>query len=279
SDGAARAAQIAGIGNNAGKGVHGFQIGGLANLSGDRVNGAQIAGFTSEADGPLNGVQLSGLFNEAADTVSGLQLSAIFNNTDGALRGGQLTGLVNNTEGTVEGLQIGAISNSSSGESVTGGQIAGLANAAGSGSRVFQASIWNIIGPESNAIQIGAIGNRERVTPPRGSDSDEENSTEAVQADNKPSTVVQVSSIYNNTGTTNDSRGVMISGIYNRAGNAFSGLQLGLLNLTEEVRGVQLGLVNDSDELRGVQLGLINIVDGSFRFPLINVSWRSNGDE
>ena len=55
------------------------------------------------------------------------------------------------------------------------------------------------------------------------------------------------------------SRGFQSSGIANRAGQG-DGVQFaGVLNRTKRMRGLQISLVNWTDELEGVQLGLINI--------------------
>lgn len=65
-------------------------------------------------------------------------------------------------------------------------------------------------------------------------------------------------------------RGLQTAGAYNRAGEAV-GLQLSAaLNQTRRVRGLQISLINWTDELDGVQIGLIN-VNRRGRIPFLPV--------
>jgi len=67
-------------------------------------------------------------------------------------------------------------------------------------------------------------------------------------------------------------------GFINKAKGIFKGFQLGWLwnTVTQSMRGLQLGLVNTTDDLDGVQIGLININGNEHPlgfFPLINASF------
>jgi hypothetical protein len=56
----------------------------------------------------------------------------------------------------------------------------------------------------------------------------------------------------------------------------FEGLQLGLVNHTNNARGIQLGLVNYTETMHGLQIGLVNIIrqDGVLPvLPIINWSF------
>lgn len=65
------------------------------------------------------------------------------------------------------------------------------------------------------------------------------------------------------------------TGIVARNAGALAGLQLGLLNIGEDVDGLQLGLVNIARRVRGVQLGLVNVAqDVTVPVGLVNVVER-----
>ena len=59
--------------------------------------------------------------------------------------------------------------------------------------------------------------------------------------------------------------------IYNDVTN-FTGLQIGLFNVTDFCCGVQFGLVNVTRRMQGVQLGLVNVIqDSDVAFlPVVN---------
>ena len=67
-------------------------------------------------------------------------------------------------------------------------------------------------------------------------------------------------------------RGLQTAALYNSAGEG-TGIQIaGGLNRTKHMRGLQISLVNWTDELDGVQIGLINIHRKGWIpfFPLLN---------
>ena len=49
------------------------------------------------------------------------------------------------------------------------------------------------------------------------------------------------------------------NGVINFSHGTFTGLQMGALNVTQEMHGLQLGVFNYSENLRGVQLGFLNV--------------------
>jgi len=65
-------------------------------------------------------------------------------------------------------------------------------------------------------------------------------------------------------------------GAYNQSGMGSSGFQWGLVNVSDDFSGLQLGLVNITQTMRsGLQIGLINIIQNKEKlklFPLVN--WR-----
>ena len=67
-------------------------------------------------------------------------------------------------------------------------------------------------------------------------------------------------------------RGLQTAGAYNRAGEAVGFQLAAALNRTKRMRGLQISLVNWTDELDGVQIGLLNINrNGPIPFlPLFN---------
>ena len=52
-------------------------------------------------------------------------------------------------------------------------------------------------------------------------------------------------------------------------------VQVGLLNIANDLRGIQIGLVNQADMLYGFQIGLVNVIEsGTIPFmPILNVGF------
>ena len=65
-------------------------------------------------------------------------------------------------------------------------------------------------------------------------------------------------------------------GAYTASGMGSSGVQLGLINTSDDFSGLQFGLVNVAESMRsGLQIGLVNIIknkDSLKFFPLVN--WK-----
>ena len=64
-------------------------------------------------------------------------------------------------------------------------------------------------------------------------------------------------------------------GVANTVEGYFAGLQLGLVNVADELYGCQIGLVNVATHLYGCQIGLLNFAtDREWTFwPFINIGW------
>jgi hypothetical protein len=61
---------------------------------------------------------------------------------------------------------------------------------------------------------------------------------------------------------------------YTASGPGSSGVQLGLLNMSDDFSGLQLGLVNITEVMRsGLQIGIVNIIKNKEKlkfFPIVN---------
>jgi len=64
---------------------------------------------------------------------------------------------------------------------------------------------------------------------------------------------------------------------YTKSGLGSTGVQLGLLNMSDDFSGLQLGLVNITEVMRsGLQIGLVNIIKSKEKlkfFPIVNWSF------
>ena len=58
-------------------------------------------------------------------------------------------------------------------------------------------------------------------------------------------------------------------GLYDDAQNKSSGLQIALVNRSDDYKGVQMGLINVAKKLKGFQIGLLN-VSGKRILPVFN---------
>ena len=82
----------------------------------------------------------------------------------------------------------------------------------------------------------------------------------------------QLNLFWNGIGT--DMAGFQL-GVANTVEGYFAGLQLGLVNVADELYGCQIGLVNVTTHLYGCQIGLLNFAtDRAWTFwPFINIGW------
>lgn len=71
--------------------------------------------------------------------------------------------------------------------------------------------------------------------------------------------------------------GIQVGVLWNEA-LIMRGLQLGLVNLSNDVRGFQIGLLNTTEMIYGYQIGLINVIKGSKVpfFPIINFQFAED---
>ena len=64
---------------------------------------------------------------------------------------------------------------------------------------------------------------------------------------------------------------------YTKSGMGSSGVQVGLLNMSDDFSGLQFGLVNITENMRkGLQIGLVNIIKSKEKlkfFPIVNWSF------
>ena len=86
---------------------------------------------------------------------------------------------------------------------------------------------------------------------------------------------------YNKAGTLSGAQ----FGLMNRTGNGALGwdtrlmfsacVQVGLLNIANDLRGIQVGLINQADMLYGFQLGVVNVIkSGTIPFmPILNIGF------
>ncbi len=76
--------------------------------------------------------------------------------------------------------------------------------------------------------------------------------------------------------TNGNMQGLQV-GAYTHSGGGSSGVQLGLINTSDEFSGLQLGLVNITEVMRsGLQIGLINVIKSKEKlklFPIVNWSF------
>jgi len=60
---------------------------------------------------------------------------------------------------------------------------------------------------------------------------------------------------------------------YTKSGLGSSGVQLGLLNMSDDFSGLQLGLVNITEVMRsGLQIGLVNIIKSKEKLPFFPIA-------
>jgi hypothetical protein len=241
--------------------VRGFQVSGIFNTAGD-VGGLQLAGLFNTSGADIKGFQVSGLFNIAGMDVQGAEIASMemfgfqaagLANIAGAdVSGSQAAGLFNIAGGSVAGLQAGSIFNTAR-EDVLGLQAAGLFNIAGGSMTGLQAAgIFDIAAGDVAGLQAAGIfgyaGGGFRGA--------------------------RVSGIASYTGGS--FQGMSLSGIFNYAGGDFQGLQAGLANIAAaDMSGLQIGLYNQGSG--GLQIGLVNVSDNESAIPLGLVNIVKNG--
>lgn len=230
-----------------------------------RVEGLAL-GLAGVHSGRTNGLALAPVYTETAGTTVGrLQAAGVINLAEGYQRGIQLAGLGNNAAEGVCGLQAAGLGNHTHG-GIDGLQAGLIVNIAENSSRGMQVGAFNSLRGESIAFQAGVVGNHLGHSESRRG------------GDPEASCIAQTSLVYNYSAPGARGTGAMLTGICNWAVEGFSGVQVGLVNLTGEMCGVQIGLLNDSEDLRGVQVGLFNFQEGRMRLPLLNIGWGRGED-
>ena len=184
-----------------------------------RLSGLDAAGIFSVYNEDVKGAQASGIFNEVKNTFQGVQAAGIFNHTGGTFKGVQVAGIFNSVEGDFNGLQGAYIFNAAM--EFKGVQGAGIFNRVEKDFSGLQGSgIFNAIDGKFNGLQGAGIFNKA----------------------NGEFHGLQAAGIINVA--ESDFRGVQAAGIINTAKNFNSGLQLGMINVSEENNGVPIGLIS-----------------------------------
>jgi hypothetical protein len=203
----------------------------------DGLEGFQIAGLSGTSGNNTTGAQVSGLASITGEDLTGGQLSGLLNITGSNGLGFQIAGGMNITGDAFEGFQASGLLNIV-GKRFTGFQATGGFNIAGESAEGFQGSgLFNIVGEDFNGMQA--------------------------------------SGLFNIVGE--EFKGLQLSGLFNITGENLTGAQIGVFNIAPYFRdAVQIGLINVSSEMRGFQLGLVNWNRETFGLPvgLINVSKR-----
>jgi hypothetical protein len=73
-----------------------------------------------------------------------------------------------------------------------------------------------------------------------------------------------------------EGRGLQFSGIYSEATTKMSGLQVGMVNHSNNMHGIQIGLANFADDMTGFQFGLWNEIKNKPQWnviPIINAAF------
>jgi hypothetical protein len=68
-----------------------------------------------------------------------------------------------------------------------------------------------------------------------------------------------------------EGRGLQFGGIYSEATARMSGLQVGIVNRSNNMHGLQIGLANFADDMTGIQIGLWNEIKSKERWNVIPI--------
>jgi hypothetical protein len=186
-----------------------------------KLSGIDVAGIFSIYTEDVKGVQGSGIFNEVKDNFQGVQAAGIFNHTGGDFKGVQGAGIFNSVEGVFNGVQGAYIFNSSM--VFTGIQGASIFNRVENDFAGLQASgIFNAVDSDFIGLQSAGILNK----------------------------------------VSGEFDGFQSAGIINVAESKFRGVQAaGIINVVKHLEsGLQLGIINISEKNNGVPIGLISYV-------------------
>jgi hypothetical protein len=73
-----------------------------------------------------------------------------------------------------------------------------------------------------------------------------------------------------------EGRGLQFSGLYAEATTRMAGLQVGMVNRSNNMHGLQIGLANFADDMTGIQIGLWNEIKSKEQWqiiPIINAAF------
>ena len=217
------------------------------------VKGLDLAIGGSALTHELKGLQITGIAGVSGDSTSGVQISGLVSVTGDDLKGGQVSGLINIAGNNGKGFQI-AGGMDITGNDLQGFQASGLFNIVGKQLLGFQATgAFNIVGEELTGFQ--AAGGFNVV--------------------GKSCVGLQAAGLFNVTGET--FKGLQAAGLFNVVGDELIGAQIGTFNVAPHfTNAAQIGIVNVSAEMRGFQLGLVNWNGETYGVPVgfVNVSKR-----
>jgi hypothetical protein len=213
------------------------------------VKGLDLAIGASALTNGLNGLQITGVAGVSGDSTLGVQVSGLVSVTGNNLKGAQVSGLINVTGETGKAFQIAGGMNIT-GNYLQGLQASGLFNIVGEELQGFQATGgFNIVGNNGVGFQAAGLFN--------------------VVGENFKG--LQASGLFNIVG--DNLTGAQI-GTFNVAPYFSNAAQIGIINVSAEMRGFQLGLVNWNGETHGLPVGLVNVSKRDGRIRWIN--WSSN---
>ena len=186
--------------------LEGVEWGGIWNSYSEDILGVQWAGIANTVEGSGKGAQWAGIINMNGNDFLGAQWAGIVNKAGGSFVGAQWAGIINSGGGNFLGAQWAGIVNKADGN-FEGAQWAGIVNINGND---FRGAQWAGIANKADGDFVGA----------------------------------------------------QWAGIVNRVGNLKAGIQFaGIANVAEEVeRGLQVGLVNVSQENEGIPVGPLSYV-------------------
>jgi hypothetical protein len=213
------------------------------------VKGLDLAIGASALQEGLKGLQIAGLAGVSGDSTSGVQVSGLVSISGDDLKGVQVSGLINIAGETGKGFQIAGGMNIT-GDHLQGLQASALFNIVGEELQGAQAAAgFNIVGESCVGFQAGGLFN--------------------IVGENFKG--LQASALFNIVG--DNLTGAQI-GTFNVAPYFSNAAQIGIINVSAEMRGFQLGIVNWNGETHGVPVGLVNVSkkDGHIRW----INWGSN---
>lgn len=217
------------------------------------VKGLDLAIGGSALTHELKGLQITGIAGVSGDSTLGAQISGLASVTGEDLKGGQVSGLINIAGNTGKGFQM-AGGMSITGNDLQGFQASGLFNIVGQQLLGFQASgAFNIVGETFKGFQ--AVGGFNVV--------------------GESCVGLQAAGLFNVTGE--NFKGLQAAGLFNIVGDELIGAQIGTFNVAPHFsNAAQIGIVNVSAEMRGFQLGLVNWNGETYGVPVgfVNVSKR-----
>jgi hypothetical protein len=217
------------------------------------VKGLDLAIGASALTERLEGLQIAGLSGISGDSTSGVQISGLVSVTGDDLKGAQFSGLINITGETGKAFQIAG------GMNITGNHLLGL-----------QASgLFNIVGEELQGFQ--AVGGFNIV----GEKLEGFQAAGGFNIVGESCVGFQAAGLFNVTG--DNFKGLQAAGLFNIVGDELTGAQIGTFNVAPYFsNAAQIGIINVSAEMRGFQLGLVNWNGETYGIPVgfVNVSKR-----